>query len=301
MSFEEAFARYQAIRRRLPAAVFPKAYGTASGLLEIAERFDVFVFDAFGVLNIGETPIPGAGECVAALRALGKHVFVLTNAASFDLPASIAKFAKLGFDFSADEIVTSRQAAEAAVDAMPVSDWAAASVDDVPAVVNGVAFPVLADDAEIYRGAGGFLLLSSGSWNAQRQAMLEAVLRERPRPLVVANPDLVAPREEGLSVEPGWYGHQAADASGIGVEFHGKPFPSVYDIIRARLRKTSRLPVDERRIAMIGDTLHTDILGGAAAGWSTVLVSDHGFLAGRDISVFIAETGIVPDWAVPSI
>ena len=65
-----AFARYEAVRHRLPEAVFPEGFTQAPGLREIADGFDVFVFDAFGVLNVGETPIAGACDCVAELRAL---------------------------------------------------------------------------------------------------------------------------------------------------------------------------------------------------------------------------------------
>ena len=32
---------------------------------------------------------------------------------------------------------------------------------------------------------------------------------------------------------------------------------------------------------MVGDSLHTDILGGAAAGMTTVLITDHGLFRGR--------------------
>jgi ribonucleotide monophosphatase NagD (HAD superfamily) len=49
---------------------------------------------------------------------------------------------------------------------------------------------------------------------------------------------------------------------------------------------------------MVGDTLHTDVLGGAAAGCRTVLVTDHGLFAGRDTVPFIAASGIVPDFIV---
>ncbi len=34
------------------------------------------------------------------------------------------------------------------------------------------------------------------------------------------------------------------------------------------------------RVVIVGDTLHSDILGGAAQGWKTVLVTDHGLFAG---------------------
>ena len=64
---------------------------------------------------------------------------------------------------------------------------------------------------------------------------LEASLRARPRPLVIANPDLVAPRETGLSLEPGYYAHLLADRLGIGPEFFGKPFKNIFDLAFARL------------------------------------------------------------------
>jgi ribonucleotide monophosphatase NagD (HAD superfamily) len=52
---------------------------------------------------------------------------------------------------------------------------------------------------------------------------------------------------------------------------------------------------------MVGDSLHTDILGGRAAGCFTVLVTGHGFFAGVDPAPFIAASGLVPDFTVASI
>ena len=67
------------------------------------------------------------------------------------------------------------------------------------------------------------------------------------------------------------------------------------------VRRRTRGNVSRKRIAMIGDTLHTDILGAAAAGWQTVLVTGHGVLKDMDVSGCIAKSGIVPDFIVPSI
>ena len=75
--------------------------------------------------------------------------------------------------------------------------------------------------------------------------------------------------------------------------FCGKPFGNAFDAVLARLGPDAP-PLS--RIAMVGDTLHTDILGGAAAGLGTVLVTRHGVYAGRDVGPFIARTGIVPDY-----
>ena len=109
-----AYDYYEHVRHRLPSSVFDSVPQYADGLTSIADRFDVFVFDAFGVLNVGTTAIPGARECIAALRRMNKRVFVVTNAASSSKDQTKAKFAGLGYDFSEDEIITSRMAAEEA-------------------------------------------------------------------------------------------------------------------------------------------------------------------------------------------
>ena len=51
---------------------------------------------------------------------------------------------------------------------------------------------------------------------------------------------------------------------------------------------------------MVGDSLHTDILGAQSAGVSSALVAQHGFFAGQDIEQAINFTGIVPDFVVNS-
>jgi predicted HAD superfamily phosphohydrolase YqeG len=52
---------------------------------------------------------------------------------------------------------------------------------------------------------------------------------------------------------------------------------------------------------MIGDTLHTDILGGNAQGFTTVLVTQHGFLRGLDVAKHITLSQISPDFQLASI
>jgi ribonucleotide monophosphatase NagD (HAD superfamily) len=52
---------------------------------------------------------------------------------------------------------------------------------------------------------------------------------------------------------------------------------------------------------MVGDTLHTDILGGAQAGFATALVTGYGSLTGLDVTDAIAQAGLSPDFIVPNI
>jgi HAD superfamily hydrolase (TIGR01450 family) len=291
-----AFARYEAVRHRMPAARFPAASLTIGSLEDVAGDVDAFVLDAFGVLNVGDTAIPGAAARLACLRATGKRLLVLTNGATQSRQAALAKYRRMGFDFSAEEVVSSRDVTATALAAMPHRLWAAASgpspdFSDIPVPLADL----LADDG-LFERADGFVLLSSAGWTEMHQARLTEALRARPRPVLVGNPDLVAPREGGLSLEPGHFAHLLADETGIAPIFFGKPFPDAYRVV------LDRLPgIPPRRIAAVGDTLHTDILGGAAAGMRTVLVTDHGLFAGRDVAPFLAESGIVADWQVATI
>lgn len=294
---QSAYAFYEAIRGRLPTASFPAQAQYMSGLLDVTPHCDVFVFDAFGVLNVGQTAIAGAAKCVAALRDMGKQVYIITNAASLPKAQSLQKFQNLGFDFTGAEIVTSRMAAENALATKPVGLWGVMSKvdfspDDLP--VNCI---LLEEDAAVYDQVDGFVFLSTWAWTAKRHEILMHTLANNPRPILVANPDVIAPLEARFSTEPGYVAHVITDHFGIECEFHGKPFPSVFELVEAKLPAN----FDRSRICMIGDTLHTDVLGGASRGWSTVLVSDHGLFRGHDVKSFIADCGIVPTFVVPSI
>ena len=291
-----AFARYEAIRPRLPRAAYPARPLHLPSLEEVADHVDGFLLDAFGVLNVGETPIPGAVARLKSLRARGKRLAVLTNAASYTRAQLLAKYHRLGFDFTADEVVASRDVAVARLETIaPGATWAAIAAEgdtfaDIPArLVDAIADPsalVLAD---------AILFLSTARWTPALQSALISALRQRPRPFVIANPDLVAPREGGLTLEPGLFGHDILDQVPVQTHWFGKPFPEAF---AEGIARTGLAP---GRLAMVGDTLHTDVLGGAAAGCRSVLVTDHGLFAGLDAQPFIQTSGIVPDFILPSI
>lgn len=289
---EAAFARYEAVRPRLPQAAFPPEPPVRAATLEdVADRWDGFILDAFGVLNVGETPIPGAIERMARLRAMGKTLCILTNAAGFPRSEAEGKFRRLGFDFTEGEIVASRDVAAAGLDQIaPGATWGAIARDgDDFADLPVPAFDLLEGD---WDRADAVLFLAAARWTPAHQARLIRAMEARPRVLVVANPDIVAPQGSGLSVEPGFWAHHLLDHVPVPVQWFGKPYPDAFAVAAAR----TGLP--PHRLAMVGDTLHTDVLGGHAAGMGTVLVADHGLFAGRDVSPFIRKSGITPDAVV---
>lgn len=285
-----AFDQYEAVRATLPSASFPAAPEKIDGIETLVERFDTVLLDAFGVLNIGDTAIPGAPEFIAALRAAGRRVRIISNSASVPSSVSHEKFFRLGFDFTLDEITTSRDALKVGLAAAPPRTWGvmATRISEIDEL--GVSCVALEDDAEPYGSVDGFILLGSGEWTAARQALLVAAMEAQPRPVFVGNPDIVAPREDGLSVEPGAYAHDLAKTTGCQPVFFGKPFDNIYDLALSNVQG-----IDPTRTLMVGDTLHTDVLGGAAYGLKTLLIREYGLFAGRDVSNFIERSGIIPN------
>lgn len=298
LSSSDAFAFYENARQRLPKAHFPAHSQQMNNLGELADQFDVFVFDAYGVLNRGTDAVPGAAHRVKTLQDFGKKTFVLTNGASFTAAKSQAKFDRLKMTFTLEEIVPSRLATIRALHRRTdISKWGVItamqlSKDDLP-----VPFIQLRDDPDAFDSVDAFLLLSVIGYRPEQYACLRNAMKKNLRPLIVANPDVVAPQDGFFSLEPGFFAHSLANELDLSPEFHGKPFGSIFEIVQERLPQS----VPPSRVAMMGDTLHTDILGAAAIGWRTVLVTDHGLFAGENVQTYIDKSGIVPDFIVPAI
>jgi HAD superfamily hydrolase (TIGR01450 family) len=293
---EWAFDAYEAVRHRLPGVRFEQGSLRVNHLGDLCDRVDVFLLDAFGVLNVGEDAIPGAPERIRALQAAGKTVMVVSNAAGYPKRLLLEKYARLGFDFAPEEVLTSREVLLHGLQARGAQRYGlmASKVFGLEELEHLDA-EFLAEDAAAYDRAEAFLMIGAAEWTETRQGLLEASLRANPRPVLVGNPDIVAPRVDGLSREPGYFAHRLADATGVKPEFFGKPFANVFDMALSRLPADT----DPARIVMVGDTLQTDILGGRAAGVKTALITDFGALKGMDASDAISRSGIVPDFIMP--
>ena len=293
LTTQSIFDRYQEVRARFPQVIPRDGSLEIQSLLDIADQVDAFVFDAFGVLNVGETMIPGADTRLDQLRERGCAIRILTNAASYDRSGAIAKFKRLGLRIKDEEIITSR---EAALQHLGAGHWGVITADSDPLTDLPDHITRLNDSPDDYGAVDQFLFLSTADWTVARQNLLMSSMQNRPRNVLIGNADLAAPRDDGFSVEPGHFGHQIADLFPDRVQFFGKPFPEVYDLIEATLPSLT-----PDRIAMCGDTLHTDILGAAARGWRTVLVTQDGLFAGYDTQPFSKQARLFADWRLNRI
>jgi glycerol 3-phosphatase-2 len=292
LNVTEAFASYERVRHRLPRPTSGGSCKRLPNLDALADEMDVFLLDAFGVLNIGDTAIAGVPERVATLQKAGKRVMIVSNAAGFPHANLMEKYKRLGYNFAPEDVITSRKATLHALHHAPPVKWGLMATESLGrGDIEPFDMTYLAEDAAAYAAAEAFVLLGSAVWTETRQTLLEASLKAHPRPVYVGNPDIVAPREGGFSIEPGYFAHRLADQTDVELQFFGKPFGNIFDLAFSQLGL-----VERNRVVMVGDSLHTDILGGQSAGLKTALIADYGFFSGHDLQGPIETSGIKPDY-----
>lgn len=295
MPAREAFQQLEAIRPRLPQPPRRGEALFAPNLEAIAADFEVFCFDAFGVLNVGQNAIPGVAEVIKRLRAQEKRVFVLSNAAAYEKTRVWQRFQRLGYDFTPEEIICSR---DALLRFAPLNTQQRYGVINVREGQQDLsAYHGVWQDEADFLAADAFLFLSSLAWDAARQKTWLEALQQYPRPIYVGNPDLLAPQGDNSSIEAGFYTLLLPEALFAHTRLYGKPFPEIFHVLFERLPPNT----DKKRILMLGDTLHTDILGALNIGISSALILNHGFLKGLNAEHYMLESGIYPDYVLPCV
>lgn len=270
----------------------------ATRFAALVERYDGFLFDAYGVLVDAGGPAPGAADALALVRAAGKPLAVVTNDASRLPTTAAARFARVGLAIAAEEVVSSGMMLAPHVAAaglhgartivLGTADARAYATDAGLEVVEATDDATI--DAVVICDDAGFDFLRA--MNAALTACVRALDAGRALALVVANPDLVFPRGGGALGFTA--GTMAAMISGALARRYpappafvalGKPEPAIFAAARARVGG------DDAHLLMVGDTLETDVAGARAAGLHAALVT--GVSVWRDDAV---EPAHAPHW-----
>ena len=296
LELDHIISIYQALRPVMPQAT-SRQTRQRNRLVDLVDEIDAFILDGYGVINVGDGPIPGIDEFFAAAGQRNVPVIVLTNGASFGAARVWQKYVNWGLPIRESHVVSSRDALEAAL-AMRVDELCYGSMGTATAPL-GLAGEVRRDaDMDFYERAEEIVLLGVTGWNLADQSALEAALQARPRPIHVANPDVASPQQNGFSAEPGYWAARAMIASETDVFWYGKPHHSAFAMAFDRLQTVTGRQFDPGRVAMVGDSLHTDIIGASAFGLQTILMTGHGLFRDGGAGSAIKNCGIYPDWMV---
>jgi len=246
----------------------------------LADSHDGFVLDIWGVLHDGAAPYPGVPEALAALRARGKRIVLLSNAPrrSWFVARQLAGMG-LGAELF-DGIVTSGEVAwtllrdrthpwfsrlgQRAYHIGPERDLSV--IEDI-----GITLATSPAEADFLLNTGPDPERGPLSVEPYRDILAQCAAAGLP--MLCTNPDRAVMVSGQRLICAGAFADVYLEHGGDVLEI-GKPDAMVYETVLATLA----LP--PAKIVAIGDTPHTDLAGAAAAGidcvWAlTGLAGDH--------------------------
>ena len=260
-------------------------------LEEIMGWYDVFCFDGFGTLyNRGDFLYEGALEWYRKLRAAGKQLRLITNAASNVDSALAEDAAKRGFDFTTAETISSGSLLQKLLEKLrrnsPANAFSQAYYLGRPSgvnVLNACGVEAVENPRE------PIVAISSNVATEETFAHALEILKRPGAHLFVLNSDAWAPNIDGTrSPVSGALSEQLRLAAGPDTYYLGKPFPEIFNRIKESVPANSR-------ILMIGDTLGTDVMGAAFAGIDSALVVGRNVPA-ADLDADEKALGLRPTW-----
>jgi HAD superfamily hydrolase (TIGR01459 family) len=254
------------------------------GIGALAERYQVFLLDQFGVLHDGTNPYPGAAEALSALKRAGKTIVVVSNSGRRAKPNE-SRLLKLGFEpGSWDHFVSSGEIAWRSFHEMAISGrlrpntkCLLISREDDRSAIEGLPFTLTrkGDDAELV------LISASEGDNYDldhyRRQLGPAAARQVQ--CFCTNPDKIML----TAVGPRFGAGRLADlyeSLGGSVTRIGKPYAPIFEAALALVGNP-----DRGTVVCIGDSVEHDIAGGLGAGVATALV----------LSGILADTADLPE------
>lgn len=241
------------------------------GLAPLADRYDGYILDLWGVLHDGVRTFPHAIDCMERLRRMGKKMLILSNAPR-RVHAIAARNAELGIAPDlANAVMSSGEDAWRHLATRPDAWYRALGRRCYhlgPARDYNMRESLDLDFVPDL-GRADFVLNTGSLGVDDTVADYEDILVEARRhdlPMICANPDLEVMRGENREICAGAIAARYEELGGE-VRYHGKPHASIYEACFPLLDGVAR-----DRIAAVGDTLRTDIAGANAVGIDGILI-----------------------------
>jgi HAD superfamily hydrolase (TIGR01459 family) len=273
------------------------------GVAALADRYDGFILDLWGVVHDGRRPYPGVADALGKLKARGKRIAFLSNAPrrSFVVDDLLTG---MGLDRALwDGTMTSGELAWRHLKHRDRADFAALGVKalhigperdlSVPAE-TGVVLVGSAEEADFVLNTGPEPARGNSDIEPYRAAL--AACAARRLPMLCVNPDRHVMVGDERVICAGALADLYAELGGPPAIEIGKPDPACYPPVLELLGIT-----DRARVVAIGDSPHTDLAGAQSAGidavWALTGLAAHAHGAKPDPAVLAqvaASEGVRP-------
>jgi HAD superfamily hydrolase (TIGR01450 family) len=273
--------------------------------LSLAVNFKAVFLDSYGVLKNYKGLIEGVQHTVAFLREKGIAVRVLTNDASRSQEQQIDSFAQLGLNgFQTHEVITSGMMAKHFLQHKITSGKIAylGTENSAHYILQSGLEHVSVREVDIDKAddVSAFVFLDDEGfdWNTDINKTIN-LLRRKNIPVIVANSDKLYPvSKNDVAIAAGGIARLVESVMNRKFIHFGKPDTQMFTYAYNRLKRLGTYTKED--ILMVGDNLHTDILGGNKFGIKTALVLS-GNTSESNAEQQIAATGIIPDFVCRSI
>lgn len=238
-----------------------------------------FIIDMDGVLYRGDQPLAGGREFIEFLQAEGMPFLLLTNNSTRTPTQYVDKLRRMGIEVDEGVILTSSQATAMYLErvAPPDARLYVIGEEGLRAEIAGRGFAIAEEDVE-------FVVVGMDTHLTYDKLRIAALAIRRGAAFISTNPDRTFPSEEGIVPGCGAILAALEAATDVSPLVIGKPRRAIFDLALARLG------TDRGDVAVLGDRLETDILGGRVAGLLTILV-----LSGVTSRLDLEGSSIVPD------
>ncbi len=276
-----------------------------SSFANVVKHYDAIFFDAFGVLKNYNGLIEGVAETIYKLHNDQKQIFILTNDSSRS-PFELAKrYQQQGIDLITEEnmISSGMLAREYLQLKIKKGTIAYLGTKNSAHYVENLGLPTLPISevqAENFSDISALVLLDEEGFNWESDLSKSInLLRHKNIPVVVANTDRTYPVSNNqINIAIGGIANMLEDIVGKRFIRFGKPDVPLFIYAYEKLSAIKSIPKD--KILMVGDTLHTDILGGNKFGIHTALVLSGNTLPDQH-HFLISSSGIIPDYVCHSV
>jgi len=244
------------------------------GIGAIADRYDHYILDIWGVIHNGIAPFTGTIACLQSLKAQNKSILLLSNTPDrshtvadnltamgvtpdlYDHILTAGESAWLGLQNRADQFH------------QDCGTFCFCPGDDFRADENGI--PLFFQDLDVtfvddpadatffLNACGGATDSLDHQWDQTKAALAHNL------PMICTNPDLVVHVGDELYVCAGTFAKYYEENGGA-VLYHGKPHTPIYEMAHSLLGRP-----DKSRMLAVGDSLHTDIQGANSFGIDSV-------------------------------
>ena len=247
--------------------------------------FDGLVCDLDGVVYRLDEPIAGAPEAVNELQRRGVKVLFCTNNARSTPNSFTEKLIGMGVRVGPDQVLTSP-----VVTAEELARRGAAGTTALVVGEEGTRVALSEIGMRIVDSGEADYVVVALDTSFDYEAMRDAATAVRSgATLIGTNDDATLPVPDGVWPGAGSILASIETASGAKAEVMGKPHAPMMEAAARRLRGCER-------IAIVGDRPETDLAGGSARGWLTILVTS-GVTSEADVDAVEPR----PDLVLPSL